>query len=140
LNIIVDTNVLTSACIGKGAASKVIELCLVGMAKPVVSASFLLEYRDVLARDAIFTNGRLNKPERALLLRAFISVCRWQDIHYRWRPNLPDEADNHVFELAVAANGATIVTSNIRDFRSMDLKFPGITIETPQAMLQRMTP
>jgi hypothetical protein len=28
-------------------------------------------------------------------LDAFLSVCHWQKVYYAWRPNLPDEADNH---------------------------------------------
>ncbi|MBX9458829.1 MAG: PIN domain-containing protein [Rhizobium sp.] len=39
----------------------------------------------------------------------------WQDLHLNWRPNLTDEADNHVMELAVAANATMIVTQNVRD-------------------------
>lgn len=139
-NVVINTNVLISACIGRGASSKLIELCLTRKIQPVLSASLFLEYRDVLSRDAIFTRSRLDNPERSLLLRAFVSTCRWHDIHFHWRPNLVDEADNHVFELAVAANGATIVTNNMRDFRFMDLKFPHIVIENPQSMLKRMMP
>ena len=41
---------------------------------------------------------------------------RWQRNATRcltWRPNLPDEADNHLIELGVAAQA--IVTRNLRD-------------------------
>ena len=34
----------------------------------------------------------------------FLSVCRWVEVFFAWRPNLPDEADNHLVELAVAGN------------------------------------
>jgi hypothetical protein len=37
------------------------------------------------------------------LFAGFLSVCHWCEIYYLWRPNLADEADNHVLELAVAA-------------------------------------
>ena len=30
-----------------------------------------------------------------------MSRCRWVEVFYAWRPNLPDEADNHLIELAV---------------------------------------
>ncbi|CZT35269.1 putative toxin-antitoxin system toxin component, PIN family [Rhizobium sp. 9140] len=139
-NVVIDTNVLTSACIGSGASSKIVEFCLLKKITPVLSASLFLEYRDVLSRATIFRRARLDGPERDLLLRAFVSTCRWQDVYFNWRPNLVDEADNHVFELAVAANGATVITNNVRDFRSMHLKFPDILIETPQSVLQRMMP
>jgi hypothetical protein len=31
------------------------------------------------------------------------------EVYYRWRPNLPDEGDNHVLELAVAAGDAPLL-------------------------------
>jgi hypothetical protein len=35
--------------------------------------------------------------------------------NFLWRPNLPDEADNHVIELAVAGGASAVVTNNVRD-------------------------
>jgi hypothetical protein len=61
-------------------------------------------------------------------------------VYYRWRPNLPDEGDNHVLELAVAAGDAPIVTFNRRDFRSGELRFPGIIVQTPGAWLKSLAP
>jgi uncharacterized protein len=59
-------------------------------------------------------------------------------VYYRWRPNLPDEGDNHVLELAVAAGDAPIVTFNRRDFRSGELRFPGLIVQTPGAWLKSL--
>jgi putative PIN family toxin of toxin-antitoxin system len=136
MNIVVDTNVLVSACIGNGPASRLLEACLTGKASPVIGATLLLEYLDVLNREDLFKAARLNSEERQILLRAFVSCCRWQDVFFLWRPNLPDEADNHVFELAVAANNATIVTYNERDFRRQELRFPDLRILTPELFLE----
>lgn len=77
-------------------------------------------------------------PERILLLEAFVSKCLMQTIHFKWRPNLRDEGDNHLMELAIAANAPNIVTSNIRDFQRHDLKFPGISAETPEDFVIRL--
>jgi hypothetical protein len=43
-----------------------------------------------------------------------------------WRPSLRDEGDNHVPELAVAGGVPAIVANNVSDFRSSDLRFPGV--------------
>jgi len=56
-------------------------------------------------------------------------------IYYLWRPNLPDEADNCLLELAVAGNAAWIVTHNVRDFRNAELNFPEIRIIIPEEVL-----
>lgn len=42
---------------------------------------------------------------------AIRSVSQWVKIYYGWRPNLPDEGGNHLFELAVAGSADEIVTS-----------------------------
>ena len=57
-------------------------------------------------------------------------------IFYNWRPNLRDEADNHLIELAIAGNAETIVTRNIRDFTGMDLSFPDLQIITPEDFIK----
>jgi predicted nucleic acid-binding protein len=57
-------------------------------------------------------------------------VTKWVPIYYRWRPNLRDEADNYVVDLAVAGNAEYIVTNNERDFSQMELLFPQIKLAT----------
>ena len=51
-------------------------------------------------------------------------------------PNLPDESDNHLVELAVAGGAEAIVTHNIKDFNRADLTFPGLQVVTPRVLLK----
>ena len=60
---------------------------------------------------------------------------RGHDVYYLWRPNLPDEADNHVVELAVAGGAEAVVTHNTRDFERAELHFPGLRVVTPGEMI-----
>jgi len=53
-----------------------------------------------------------------------------------WRPNLPDEGDNHIVELAVAGGAAMIVTNNVRDFRGAELRFPRVRIVAPRELVE----
>jgi hypothetical protein len=53
------------------------------------------------------------------------------EVYYAWRPNLPDEAGNHLIELGVAAQAEAIVTGNLRDLARGELKFPALKILTP---------
>jgi putative PIN family toxin of toxin-antitoxin system len=138
IRIVADTNVLVSACIGRGPASKVIGACLDGRLVPFLSGPLLLEYRDVLSRTEPFANGRMSATERIALLEIFVSRCHWRTAHFKWRPNLVDEADNHLIELAISANAHILVTSNIRDFEKAELRFPHIKIETPAATVRRL--
>jgi hypothetical protein len=60
----------------------------------------------------------------------------WVEVFYAWRPNLPDEADNHLIELGVAAQAEAIVTRNLRDVARGELKFPSLRVLTPEQCLE----
>jgi predicted nucleic acid-binding protein len=94
------------------------------------------EYRDVMGREPLFVASPLTSEERQALFYAFIAVCRLTEIYYLWRPNLRDEADNHVLELAVAAGAQTIVTDNRADFFGAELHFPELRIVMPADLLK----
>jgi predicted nucleic acid-binding protein len=64
------------------------------------------------------------------------TVRQWTRIYYAWRPNLRDEADNHLIELAVAGQARFIVTRNVRDLRKGELRFPQIAVVTPAQLLK----
>ena len=69
------------------------------------------------------------------MLDAYLSVCRWVPIYYLWRPNLRDEADNHLVELALAGNARWVVTGNKADLRSGELLFPELSVVTATEFL-----
>ncbi len=138
--IVVDTNVFVGACLGQGAAAQVIERCIQRACTPLMGTALLHEYEDVLNRQTLFTKSRLNAGERAELLDIFLAGCRWTRIYYGWRPNLPDEGDNHLIELAVAGGATHVVTRNIRDFKRAELAFPGIAIVLPIQFLKEEFP
>ncbi len=101
-----------------------------------MGAALLAEYEDLLGRDSIWRRARLTTAEREAFLDIFLSVCRWTRIYYAWRPNLGDETDNHLMELAVAGQAEYLVTRNVRDLRSGELKFPHISVVTPTQLLK----
>ena len=70
------------------------------------------------------------------LLAAFFSVCEWVQIHYLWRPNLNDEGDNFLIELAVAGNAESIITNNLKDLRNAELQFEGLKVLAPEDYLR----
>ena len=89
-----------------------------------------------MGRTELFENSSFSQKEREDFFNDFCSICRWVDIHYRWRPNLKDEGDNHVLELAIAGGARTVLTWNKKDFRRADLVLPDIKIQTPPEFLQ----
>lgn len=138
--VVLDTNVFVGACLGFGAARQVVADCIRGAHTPLMGAALYAEYEDVLARDALFASSRLNRSERDELLDIFLAACRWTRIYYMWRPNLRDEADNHLMELAVAGNAGCIVTRNLRDFTQAELRFASIQVQSPEHFLKESAP
>ena len=59
-------------------------------------------------------------------------------VYYAWRPNLRDESDNHLIELAIAGNARYLVTYNLRDFSHMELNFPELSIRSPETFLEEI--
>ena len=55
----------------------------------------------------------------------YFARCRWTRIYFLWRPNLRDESDNHLVELAVAGGA--------------ELKFENLAVLTPAECLRRKT-
>lgn len=137
MRIVVDTNVFVGACLGRGPSSQVIERCLEGHFEPLMGSALLAEYEDVLGRTRMFDACRLSASERGRLLDIFLARCRWTRVYFGWRPNLRDEGDNHLVELAVAGGADFIVTHNLRDLKAMELKFPGLALATPAQLLSK---
>ena len=135
--IVVDTNVFTAAVLNPAGANRaVLRACLTGKAHPLMGAALFHEYEDLLARPEPMAKSPLTPAERKQLFEAFLSVCEWVRIYFLWRPNLPDEADNHLVELAIAGGADAIVTNNTRDVRRSELSFPHLQILTPAQFLK----
>jgi uncharacterized protein len=137
VKIVVDTSIFVSALIGpSGPSREVIRQCLQGKYSPLMGLNLFFEYESVIFRKSILTQCLLSKEEIFSLLQAFLSVCEWINIYYLWRPNLKDEADNHLIELAIAGNARFLVTNNLRDFRDSQLVFPSLVTTDPQGLLR----
>jgi putative PIN family toxin of toxin-antitoxin system len=137
MNVVIDTNVWISALISQdGGAREIIRLALIDKISPQLSTALFLEYEDVMKRDKIINLCSLNIDEQQELFQAFLSTCKWNEIFYLWRPNLDDEGDNLLIELAVASNSEVIITDNKRDLKSGELLFD-FEVLTPKEFLER---
>ena len=140
IRTVLDTNIFVGACLGQGAAHQIVAACLRGEVAALMGAALLAEYEDVLGRADLFQACRLSAEERSELLDIFLTTCEWTRVYYAWRPNLPDEADNHLVELAVAGGVPFIVTRNLRDVARMELRFPQLRVVSPEDFLKEIQP
>lgn len=134
--IVLDTNIFVGACLGMGPSNAVVAACLRGAHQPLMGAALMAENEDVLGRAALWEKCRLSAAQRSELLDIFLATCQWTKVFFGWRPNLRDEGDNHLVELAVAGSAQCIVTRNLRDFAKMELKFPSLAIKSPTDFLK----
>jgi putative PIN family toxin of toxin-antitoxin system len=135
--LVLDTNVLVAALLrGGGPARAVLRACLAQHYRAVLGPALLAEYEDVLARTDLFRGSPLTAREREEVFDGFLAGCKWVEVFYAWRPNLPDEADNHLIELAVAAQADAIVSRNRRDLSRGELRFATLRLLSPEQCLE----
>lgn len=135
--IVIDTNVLVAGLRSGGGASRaVLRRCIDGRAQPLFGTALWLEYEDVLARQ--IDSLEVDVDECQAVLAALAASGQWVSIYFGWRPNLRDEADNHLVELAIAGGAGVIVTHNIRDFERSEFAWPGLRILKPARFLEEM--
>ncbi|MDF5714179.1 MAG: putative toxin-antitoxin system toxin component, PIN family [Rhizonema sp. NSF051] len=137
IKIVVDTSVFISALISsQGSSRELVRRCLKGEYQPLMGNALFSEYESVIQRTEIIAKCLLTSEEISTLLASLMSVSQWISIYYLWRPNLKDEADNHLIELAVAGNAQIIATQNVKDFQNAELLFPNLSILKPEEIIR----
>ena len=135
--IVLDTDVLVAALRSDGgAAREVLRRTLQGRFIPLFGNALWLEYETLLGRP-VWT-GATTPEERRQVVAALASSGRWVSVYFGWRPNLPDEADNHLIELAVAGGADAIVTRNVRHVRRGQLVWKDLLVLTPAECLKEL--
>ena len=84
-----------------------------------LSIGLYTEWQDVLSRPENLPPGRTT-ADVAGFLRYLASQAHRQEIHFLWRPFLPDANDDMVLELAFAAGCEYIITHNVQHFRGSE--------------------
>lgn len=133
--LVIDTNVFVAGLRSGGGASRaVLRRALGGNYQPLFGNALWQEYGDLLGRDV--WGPATTAAERQQVLAALAQRGRWVTIYYGWRPNLADEADNHLIELALAGGAQGIITHNVRDVARGELVFDQLRVLTPAQCLE----
>ena len=136
--IVIDTNIIISALLSKNGnySRRIIELVFNDSIIPLMGEALFNEHIEVASRQDVFRSCVLNQKERQEFLQAYMKCCLWCKIYYKWRPNLKDESDNHIIELAVAGGVNYVITKNIKDLKSGELFFEKLQIITPDEFIK----
>ena len=138
MKIVIDTSVWISALISKESYSReLLRLVFKKKLFPQMSEALFREYETVMKRDKIRKLTPLNLKEQDELFNAYLATSKWVDIYYAWRPNLKDEDDNFLVELAVASGAKAIITYNEKDFKKSELIFD-FKIVTPKIFIEEI--
>ena len=120
MRVVLDTNVLVAAARSRqGASFSLVSSIPAADFQPCLSVSLYAEWQEVLTRPENLPPG-LTAEDALNFVRYLASQCHLQEIHFLWRPFLPDPDDDMVLELALAANCRYIITHNEKDFHGCE--------------------
>ncbi|AGA32228.1 protein of unknown function DUF132 [Thioalkalivibrio nitratireducens DSM 14787] len=96
----------------------------------------MLEYEAVLLRPTQLAKSGRSVEQTGVFLDALSRLVEPVHLHYLWRPQLRDAADEMVLETALNGRADALVTLNGADFVAAG-RF-GLTVLTPGEFLRRL--
>ncbi len=135
---VLDTSVLVAALRSSRGASYALLIALqqqrfVAVATPAL----FLEYEEVLKRRDQKLAHMLPAEDIDGLLFALTRHVEQVRIYYRWRPQLQDAGDEMILEAALNGRADSIVTHNLRHFRSVEGRF-GLQVLSPSEFVKEV--
>ena len=114
IRVVIDTNVLVAALRSRlGASFALLKLVGTDRFEHALTVPLVMEYEDVLLRPDMVP---LPTAAAQSVIDYLCATGTQQDVHFLWRPLLPDPKDDMVLEAAAGAGCRHIVTFNTRDF------------------------
>lgn len=135
--VVLDTNVLVAASRSRNGASFALLLALKnGQFTALASVPLILEYEAVLKRPEQLAVSERTEATTGAFLDALSLFIEPVHLHYLWRPQLRDPADEMVLETALNGRAEVLVTLNIADFvPASHFRLP---VLTPGAFLRQL--
>ena len=136
--IVLDTNILVAAARSRsGASHRLLQLLRDGRFVALASVPLMLEYETVLKRPEHLAAGGRSAEMTDAFLDALALCIEPVHLHYLWRPQLRDPADEMVLETALNGRAQALVTLNTADFVAAAERFR-LPVLTPGAFLQQL--
>ena len=134
MRFVLDTNVLVAALRSdRGASRKLLLAALDREIQVIASVPLMIEYEAVLTRPHNLAAIGLSIEEMNVVLDAVAAVAEPVLLHFHWRPQLKDPADEMVLETAVNGRADRLVTFNLRHLRPAARAFGVPAVTPPEA-------
>jgi len=129
MRVVFDTSIWMAAIRSRtGASFALLSELGRGRVQYGVSTALYLEYELKLLQSVAENATALTESQVRAILAALAHFAEPVPVFFRLRPNLRDEGDNFVFECAAHFGASYIVTHNMRDFRSPQIR--GYAVES----------
>jgi len=137
LRAVLDTNVLIAARRSRtGASNALLRAVDEGKFAMLASVPLFFEYEAVLCRAEHLLESRLTRPQVLGFLSYLAGLIEPVKLHFLWRPQLSDVADEMVLETAINGKAHCIVTFNAKHFEP-SVRF-GIEVIRPDEAIRRI--
>ena len=116
-SVVLDTSILVAGSRSRlGASFALLTALRNGRYRALASVPLLLEYEAVLNRPEHTLASHRDAAETDAFLDALCLLIEPVHLHYLWRPQLRDPADEMVLETALNGRADALVTLNVDDF------------------------
>jgi putative PIN family toxin of toxin-antitoxin system len=117
MKIVMDTDTVVAALRSPGGASaELIRRARRGQIRLAASVSLFMEYEAVCLRPEHALAASLDAQQVGIFLDALAHFVEPVEIHFLWRPQLRDPADELVLEAAVNAQADALLSFNLKHF------------------------
>lgn len=133
-----DTDTIVAAMRSpSGASSELLRRGRRGELTLAASVSLFMEYEAVCRRAEHMDAAGLNTKQVGIFLDALAHIVEPVEVHFLWRPQLRDPADELVLEAAVNASAQALLTFNQRHFTKAAMRF-GLQVMLPGPFLRSL--
>ena len=138
MRVVLDTDVVVAGMRSPtGASAAILRAARMTRITLLVSVPLALEYQSVCLEAEHRLAAGLSESEVEIFLTAIIALAEPVEVHFLWRPQLRDAADEMVLEAAINGHADAVITFNTRDFGQTPSQF-GIEVLLPRDAIKRI--
>jgi putative PIN family toxin of toxin-antitoxin system len=137
MRVVLDSSILVAALrSSRGASRQLLLRAIDGRFTLLLSVPLVIEYESVLTRPEHLEAARATVSDVAVILDGLVSVAEPIRLSFRWRPALPDPADDMVLETAVNGRAELLVTFDRRHFVDAGRRFNVRVLSPADALVE----